>query len=91
MIVQLRLSIFIQKIVHTEDDGLEELSSHRRLQASNHTGKISQEIKRTKQVKGMRDKSWSLMSSEETANEIDEEDNQRSGSQINTDSMEDHI
>ena len=51
-------------------------------QASSHTGKVSQEIKRTKRVKGMSDKSWSPMSFEETANEIDEEDNQRSGSQI---------
>ena len=51
-------------------------------QASSHTGKVSQEIKRTKQLKGMNDKNWSPMNFEETANEIDKEDNQISGCQM---------
>ena len=44
--------------------------------ASCHTGKVSQEIKKTKQLKGLSDKNWSPMDFEETANVIDDEDGQ---------------
>ena len=49
--------------------------------ASSHTGKVLQVIKKTKQLKGLNDKQWSLMNFEETADEIDEEDNRISGSE----------
>ena len=52
-------------------------------QASSHTGKVSQEIRRTKVSKGLNDKNWSPMSFEKTADEIDDEDDQISGSQAN--------
>ena len=44
--------------------------------ASSHTGKVSQEMKKTKQMKGFSDKNWSPMLFEEVANEIDNKDNQ---------------
>ena len=47
--------------------------------ASSHTGKVSHEIKKTKQKKGLIDKAWSPMNFEDVADAIDEEDNQLSG------------
>ena len=47
--------------------------------ASSHTGKVSQEIRKTKQRKGLMDKDWSPMNFEEVADTIDEEDNEISG------------
>lgn len=45
-------------------------------QASSHTGKVSQEIRRTMVSKGLNNKNWSPMSFEKTADEIDDEDDQ---------------
>ena len=47
--------------------------------ASSHKGKVSQEIRKTKQRKGLMEKDWSPMNFEEVADTIDEEDNQMSG------------
>ena len=47
--------------------------------ASSHTGKVSHEIRKTKQMKGLIDKAWSPMNFEQVADTIDEEDNQLSG------------
>ena len=42
--------------------------------ASTHTGKISEQIRKTKQQKGLSDKDWSPMDFEQTANFVDKED-----------------
>ena len=47
--------------------------------ASSHKGKVSQEIRKTKQRKGLMEKDWSPMNFEEVADTIDEEDNRMSG------------
>ena len=47
--------------------------------ASSHTGKVSQEIRKTKQRNGLMDKGWSPINFEEVADVIDEADNRISG------------
>lgn len=44
--------------------------------ASSHTGKVSQEIKKTKLKKGLLDQSWSQMNFEEVCDSLDREDNE---------------
>ena len=48
--------------------------------ASSHTGKVSQEIRKTKKRKGFLDTSWSPMNFEAVADDIDEDDTALSGS-----------
>ena len=44
--------------------------------ASNHTGKVSLEIRKTKQKRGLLDRNWSPMCFEEVADSVDREDNE---------------
>ena len=44
--------------------------------ASSHSGKVSQEIKKTKQKRGLLDRNWSPMNFEEVADSVDTEDNE---------------
>ena len=49
--------------------------------ASSHTGKVSQEIRKTKQKRGLLDHTWSPMTFEEVADTVDEEDSEIGGSE----------
>ena len=51
--------------------------------ASSHSGKVSQEVRKTKQKSGLLDRKWEPMNFEEVADEIDKEDSNLGGDESN--------